>query len=81
METFILLIDQFHTTHFPLFQVQSGGIRMIDKKTKEDSPWDITLMDTARQQSGLGRWQGLEEKLREEFGENAWSNYTAHVNH
>ena len=38
-------------------------------------------MDTPGQQSGLGRWRGLEEKLGEVFGDNFWCGYTAYVNH
>ena len=46
-----------------------------------NAPKEVTLLHRAGQQSGLGRWPGLEDKLLEVFGNMFWPSYTPHVNH
>ena len=48
---------------------------------QDNAPKEVTLLDRAGQQSGLGRWPGLKDKLKEVFGDMFWPSYTPHVNH
>ena len=46
-----------------------------------NAPKKVTPLDRSGQQSGLGQWPGVEDKLLEVFGSMFWPSYTPHVNH